>query len=202
MRGATASPVGCEMNAPIRPRKVAFLLEEIAATSTDHETAARRVAGMAVFANPCVGENAQPLSALSEMAVEIGDSLMARALPLLGEPAVAYGKGAIVGAMGEAEHAAALLHPTLGRSIRGAIGGGAALIPSNGKVAALGAMIDVPVGHRDEAWSFGHIDTLTTGLADAPLSNEIVLIIVVAASTRANARIVSSGPPSLAPAKP
>jgi len=179
-------------------RKTAFLVDETASTLPDGPVKARRIAGMAVFSNPCVAEGAQPLSALSEAAVEIGDRLMARMVALLEAPVVAYGKGAIVGTLGNAEHAAALLHPTLGRSIRGAIGGGAALIPSNAKVAAVGATIDVPVGHRDEAWSFGHIDTLTIGLADAPLPHEIVLIIVVASAMRANARIVSSGPPASA----
>jgi hypothetical protein len=185
----------------MRLRKTAFLVDETASTSTDDPGGARRVAGMAVFTNPCVGDQPAPLSAMSEMAVEVGDALMTRMLSLLDAPAVAYGKAALVGALGDTEHAAALLHPTLGRSIRGAIGGGAALIPSNGKVGALGATIDVPIGHRDEAWSFGHIDTLTIGLADAPLPNEILLVIVIAASTRANARIVSSGPPAGAPAK-
>jgi len=176
-------------------RKTAFLVEDTRSTSQDAAGGiARRVTAMAVLSNPCIGESAQPLAALSQAALEIGETLMPRVLELLGAPAVAYGKGAIVGTRGEAEHAAALLHPTLGRAMRGAIGGGAALIPSTAKVAAPGATIDVPVGHKDEAWSFGHIDTVTTGLAQAPLADEILLVIVLAASSRADARITSSGP--------
>ncbi len=175
-------------------RKMAFLLEETAAAGD--ESKSRRITGMAVLTNPCVGDDPRPLSALSEIAVEIGDALTRRMLELLAGPAVSYGKAAIIGTLGEAEHGAALLHPTLGRSIRGAIGGGAALIPSNAKVAAIGSMVDVPIGHRDEAWSFAHIDTVTTGLADAPLPSEVLLIIVLAGSARANARVTGGTPPA------
>jgi hypothetical protein len=62
-------------------------------------------------------------------------------------------KEAIVGAAGEMEHGGAWVHPMLGKPMRAAIGGGKAVIGSNVKAAA-GAVLDVPLGHKDDSWSF------------------------------------------------
>jgi hypothetical protein len=48
----------------------------------------------------------------------------------------------------------------LGKPMRAAIGGGKAVIGSNVKVAAAGATLDVPLGHKDDSWSFPHFDTI------------------------------------------
>jgi hypothetical protein len=68
----------------------------------------------------------------------------------------------------------------LGKPMRGAICGGKAVIPSNVKVAAVGASIDVPLGHKDEAWSFDHFDTMTVMVADAPSPDEIAIVLAFA----------------------
>jgi hypothetical protein len=59
------------------------------------------------------------------------------------------------------EHGGACVHPMLGKPMRYAIGGGKAVISSNVKVAAVGASLDVPLGHKDDSWSFPHFDTIT-----------------------------------------
>ena len=74
-----------------------------------------------------------------------------------------------------------------------AVGGDKALIPSNAKVAAVGAQIDLPLGHKDEAWSFAHFDTMTVGIADAPRPEEIVLVLGVSDGPRVHPR-VGDGP--------
>ena len=91
------------------------------------------------------------------------------------------------------EHGGALIHPKLGKPMRAAVGGGEALIPSNCKIAAVGVPIDIPLGHKDKAWSFDHFDTMTIMVADAPRPNEIVLCIAVADGGRPLPR-VGSGP--------
>ncbi|MEL6209413.1 MAG: amino acid synthesis family protein, partial [Pseudomonadota bacterium] len=100
--------------------------------------------------------------------------LAGEAVALLGGAPVSYGKAAIVGLAGAMEHGGAMIHPRLGKPMRAAVGGGAALIPSNAKVAAAGTPIDLPLGHKDEAWSFDHFDTMTVMVADAPRPDEIV----------------------------
>ena len=54
------------------------------------------------------------------------------------------------------------------------------MISSNVKVAAAGAILDVPLGHKDNSWSFAHFDTITVSVADAPRPNEILVILAIA----------------------
>ena len=139
-----------------------------------------RVAGLGVIANPFSGLVVDDLSRLFDIGLTLGEALMAEMVPLLARPAVSYGKAAIVGAGGDLEHGHALLHPKLGKAMREPIGGGQSLIPSAAKVGAVGASIDIPLGHKDDAWSFDHFDAMTVSLADAPRPDEIVLAIAIA----------------------
>jgi hypothetical protein len=54
------------------------------------------------------------------------------------------------------------------------------VISSNVKVAAAGATLDVPLGHKDDSWSFPHFDTITVSVADAPRPNEILVVMAIA----------------------
>src|SRR5215813_14670795 len=95
-------------------------------------------------------------------------------------PTISYGKGALVGVDGEMEHGGACVHPMLSKPMRAAIGGGKAVISSNVTVAAAGASLDVPLGHKDDSWSFPHFDTITVAVADAPRPNEILVVMAIA----------------------
>jgi hypothetical protein len=148
-----------------------------------------RVAALAVLRNPFAGIDQDDLTDLFEYGATLGAQLAADAMDALGAPPVSYGKAAIVGFHGAAEHGAALLHPRLGKPVRAAIGGGQALMPSTVKVGAIGAVIDLPLGHKDEPWSFDHIDTLTIAVADAPLPNEIVVCLGLSDGARIRARV-------------
>jgi amino acid synthesis protein len=57
--------------------------------------------------------------------------------------------------------------------------GGDILISSNVKVAAAGASLDVPIGHKNDSWSFSHFDTITVSVADAPRSDEILVVMPI-----------------------
>ena len=118
-----------------------------------------------------------------------GLGLMPQAVALLPQPAMAYGKAAIVGVEGDLEHAAAILHPKLGKPMRAAVGGGEAIIPSATKVAAAGTLIDVPLGNKDNVWSFDELDTMTVCVADAPRPREILVAMVVSDGGRPNPRV-------------
>ena len=108
--------------------------------------------------NPFAGRFVDDLQSLFEAGAMLGERLMPELVKLLDGPAVSYGKGALVGVNGEMEHGGACVHPMLGKPMRAAIGGGKAVISSNVKVAAAGASLDVPLGHKDDSWSF---DTIT-----------------------------------------
>jgi hypothetical protein len=96
--------------------------------------------------------------------------------------------GEIVGVAGDMEHGGACVHPMLGKPMRAAVGGGKAVIGSNVKVASAGATLDVPLGHKDESWSFPHFDTITVSIADAPRPDEIVVVIAIADGGRLHNR--------------
>jgi hypothetical protein len=171
-------------------RKIALLREE--AFSELGQAGARpvvRAVALVAIANPCAGRFVADLSAL----VEAGGMIAARVAPdlvrMLPGPAVSYGKGAIIGTAGEIEHAHALLHPKMGAPLRAAIGGGAALIPSAAKIGPPGSALDLPLGHKDDAWSRGHFDAITVSLGDAPRPEEILVAIALADGGRLLHRI-------------
>jgi len=155
-----------------------------------------RVVAMAVVRNPFAASNQQDLSPLFEIGARLGHSLATELVKMLGAQPVCYGKAALVGALGAMEHGAAVLHPSLGKPVRDAVGGGKSLMPSNHKVGALGGYIDLPLGHKDESWSFDHIDTMTVWVPDAPRADEIVLCIGLSDGTRANPRVGKGPNPS------
>jgi len=171
-------------------RKTVFIKETIEAD--DLGSACEpivRVVAAAVIANPFAGKVVEDLSPLFELSGALGARLMGEAVAMLSGPPVSYGKAAIVGVAGDLEHGGAVLHPKLGKPMRAAVGGGAALIPSNAKVAAAGEPIDLPLGHKDEAWSFDHFDTMTIMVAGAPRPAEIVLCMGVADGGRPHPRV-------------
>ena len=115
----------------------------------------RKAAAIAVIENPSAGAFVDDLEALMSIGEELGDLLGRRAVDALGvapEDIQSYGKAAVVGEEGELEHAAAILHPRLGKPLRAAVEKGAALVPSAKKMGAAGTPIDVPLGHKDAAY--------------------------------------------------
>jgi hypothetical protein len=159
-----------------------------------------RAAACAVIANPLAGRALDDLGELVPIGAELGELLVKEALKALAHPAISYGKAAIVGVSGDIEHAAAILHPRMGKPIRDAIGGGQAIIPSNLKIGAVGCSIDVPLGHKDDVWAFDQIDTLGVTVANAPRPDEIVVIVALADGGRPRPRVSKSG--SVAPHPP
>src|SRR6185295_19527694 len=84
----------------------------------------KKVAAVAVIENPFAGRYVEDLAELVKTGEELGDLLGRRAVAALGAPVHSYGKAAVVGVDGEYEHAAAILHPTLGTPFRALVHGG------------------------------------------------------------------------------
>jgi len=174
----------------MQARKILITKESIYSDAGRESTRAiTHVIGLAVIANPCAGRFVEDLSPLFDIGAAIAERLAPEMVALLPNPPIAYGKAAIVGVNGELEHAAAILHPRMGKPLRAAVGGGEAIIPSTSKVAAGGSTIDVPLGHKDNIWSFDEIDTVTVCVADAPRPDEIVVVIVVSDGGRPHPRV-------------
>lgn len=174
----------------MKARKIVILQESLyAEAGRAGGRAITRVAAIAVIANPCAGRYVENLAELFDMGADVAERLMPKIMTLLPNEPVAYGKAAIVGVNGEIEHAAAILHPKMGKPVRAAVGGGEAIIPSTSKVAGPGSAVDIPLGHKDNVWSFDEIDTMTVGVADAPRPDEIVVAIAVSDGGRVHPRV-------------
>lgn len=152
----------------------------------------RRAAAVAVIENPYAGEYSEDLEALMVMGEELGALLGEKCVSALGiEPceAQSYGKAAMVGENGELEHAAAILHPRLGKPLRAAVEKGAALVASSKKMGSLGQVLDVPLGHKEAAYVRSHFDGMEVRINDAPKANEIMVAVAVTDSGRPLPRV-------------
>jgi hypothetical protein len=141
----------------------------------------RRVATAAVIKNPALGElSNQNLDQFSGLGYDLGAVLGKEAATYLGggEHVQSYGKACIVGADGELEQAAILIHKEFGKSVREAIGGGKAGIPSTKKVAGAGVSIDVPLSFRDNSGLATHFDCMEVMVPGSPKADEIVVVLV------------------------
>src|SRR6201994_4245757 len=142
----------------------------------------RRAAAIAVIENPFAGRYVEDLAPLIAIGEELGEMLAKRAVAALGiegPSAHSYGKGAAIGADGELEHAAAILHPKMGAPVRKILGKGAALIPSSKKRGGVGTTLDIPLGHKDAAFVRSHFDGMEVQINDAPRAGEIMVALAV-----------------------
>lgn len=152
----------------------------------------RKAVAVAVIANPFAGSYTEDLTPLMDIGAELGGVLGDKCVAALGispEAAESYGKAAMVGELGELEHAAAILHPKLGAPLRKAVEKGAALVPSSKKMGSPGQVLDVPLGHKDAAYVRSHFDGIEVRLNDAPRAGEIMVAVAVTDSGRPLPRV-------------
>jgi len=176
-------------------RKIVVTVEETCRElNREISPPSRKVVACAVIKNPCAGSVVLDLEPLLVIGAELGKLLGERAVATLGvkpEEITSYGKSAIVGQNGELEHAAALLHPTLGKPLREAVHGGKSIIPSSKKRGGPGTEIDVPLHNKNDEWNFDYFDAAQARISDAPGADEIVVAIAVTDGARVLARIKS-----------
>ena len=152
----------------------------------------RKAVAVAVIANPFAGEYVEDLTPLMDIGAKLGALLGKKCVDALGitpGKAESYGKAAMVGENGELEHAAALLHPSLGAPLRKQVEKGAALVPSAKKMGGPGQVLDVPLGHKDAAYVRSHFDAVEVRLNDSPRANEILVAVAVTDSGRPLPRV-------------
>ena len=154
------------------------------------EAPLRKVAIVAVVANPYAGRYVADLQPLIDASAELGRQMAERAaqamLPYL---AMGCGKGGIAGTAGEQEHVNALLTTTFAIPLREVLGGGKAWISSMTKRGAPGTSIDIPFNHKDALYVRSFYDGISLTLHDAPAADEIALIVGLANRGRIGARV-------------
>jgi hypothetical protein len=174
----------------MRIRKLLTVVEEVLEDGGKRvDKPVKKVAAVAVIENPFAGRFVEDLQELIKTGEELGDLLGRRAVAALGAPVHSYGKAAVVGVDGEYEHAAAILHPTLGTPFRAAVGGGKAIIPSAKKLGGPGTAIDIPLHYKDAAFVRTHFDAMEVRLVDAPRPDEILVALAVTDGGRPHPRV-------------
>jgi hypothetical protein len=153
----------------------------------------RRVAAVAVVANPWLGRGVQDdlSEEVAALAPFLAHLLADRLLAALGGAGrvQAFGKAAIVGLDGEIEHAGALIHtPYFGDVMRHRTEGESIIVFSDHRAAA-GTPLTVPLWHKDRAATRSHYQTVTVRVPDGPRPGEIAVIAAASDGPRPNARI-------------
>jgi hypothetical protein len=179
----------------LRIRKFDTFIEHFPADADASDpTPLRKVAAAAVLENPYAGRHVEDLTPLIEASAALGRQLSELALNALAPYAAqSYGKAAVVGVGGEQEHANAMITTTFAAPMRDAVGGGKAWVSSFTKRSAAGCSIDVPMASKDALYVRSHYDGISVTLHDAPLENEIVVIVCLANRGRLNARVGGLG---------
>jgi hypothetical protein len=178
---------------PYHVRKWFTHVEDVLATETGQAAdgpAVRRVVVAAAVRNPYAGRFGEDLSDIVAKSDELGREVGRRAVEAAGgEPIQSYGKACVVGTLGEYEHGNAFLTQVFADPVREAVGGGKSWVPSTGKVGAAGAVIDIPLAHKDALYVRSNYDTISIGFGDAPRPDEVVIAFAFASRGRLHARL-------------
>ncbi len=151
----------------------------------------RRAAVVAVIENPFAGRYVEEIASYMEALRPLGLEMAKRLIDALGgDPAAVegYGKGAIVGAGGELEHAA-LWHNPGGYAMRELLGDAKAIVPSTKKVGGPGTHLDIPITHINASYVRSHFDAIEVGINDAPRANEMAVVLAMTTGSRIHARV-------------
>lgn len=159
------------------------------------EAPLRKIAVVAVIANPCAGRYVEDLRPMIDLSAELGARMAERAVQaMLPFKGVGMGKGGVAGLAGEQEHVNALLTNIFAEPVRKAMGGGKAWISSMTKRGGPGTTIDIPMNHKDALYVRSFYDGMTLTLHDAPAADEIAMILCLANRGRIGARVGGLGP--------
>lgn len=122
---------------------------------------------------------------------ELGQAIVKQMLAEIESPESieAYGKSAIVGADGEIEHAAAVIHNLrFGNHYRDAMKAESFIAFTNIR-GGMNCSIQVPMKHLHEASARSHFITMEFAISDAPRADEIIVVLGASTGGRSHPRI-------------
>jgi hypothetical protein len=171
-------------------RTFSFLEEKNMEAGRPANEPLRRAAVVTVIKNPYASRFVQDLQPMIDASAKLGTQMATMLMKVFGQYEIqSYGKGGIVGLLGEQEHANAMLTTTFADPFRRAIGRADAWISSFTKVAPPGTAIDIPMNHKDDVYVRSHYDGMTVTVPGSPEPDEVALIFCVANRGRLNARV-------------
>lgn len=170
-------------------RKIVTYVEDIRSEAEIvSDNPLKKVVVAAVIKNPFAGQYVEDLSELVNDSENLAEILASEGKKLLDGHVESYGKAAIVGTKGEQEHGNAYLTTVFGNALRKEVGGGKAWISSVTKKGCTGCSIDIPLAYKDALYVRSHYDSVNFTISDAPLEDEIVVIVAMSNRGRLNAR--------------
>jgi hypothetical protein len=145
---------------------------------------------LAVIHNPFAGKYVENIQHFMDDLKPLGMDMAAKLIAALAadpKDIDGYGKGIIVGAAGELEHAA-LWHGPGGYSMREHLPDSLAIVPSTKKVGGPGTRLDVPVTHKAASYVRSHFDSVEVGIDDSPRADEMLVALVMTVGPRIHSR--------------
>ncbi len=178
----------------LKIRKLVSYVEEVRIEGgKDAERPVTTVLVAAVVKNPWAGrdfvEDLQP--EIRAYASDLGALIVEKLTTSIGgaDKIEAYGKAAVVGGAGEIEHASAMIHTLrFGNHFREAVNAKSYLSFTN-KRGGQNTSIQVPMMHKDDEGQRSHYITAEFAISDAPLDDEIVIVLGAADGGRVHPRI-------------
>lgn len=175
-------------------RRIAASCEELTAElGAPVRTPVRRGAVAVAVRNPWAGrgvvDDLQP--EVKELAPLLAREIAERLTAMLGgaDAVASFGKAALVGLDGEAEHGDALIHtPYFGNVLRELLDG-TSIIAFSEERAPAGSVVTVPVWHKSEAATRSHYSATQIRVPDGPRPDELVIAAAASTGPRPNARI-------------
>lgn len=143
----------------------------------------------AVVRNPYAGKYEPDLIDFMKALRAVGFDLATQLVQALGKDRVeAYGKAAIVGLNGEAEHGA-VWHEAGGWAMREVLGNPKAMVPASQVTAAAGFRLIMPLHYIHASYVRSHFNSIEVGAVDAPRPDELLFALGMATGGRLHSRL-------------
>lgn len=143
----------------------------------------------AIVENPFAGRYEPNLMDFMKELRMVGHELATELVDTLGiENVEAYGKAAIVGINGEAEHGA-VWHEAGGWAMREVLGNPKAMVPASQVTATAGFRLIMPLHYIHASFVRSHFNSIEVGSVDAPKPNEILFALGMATGGRLHSRL-------------
>ena len=143
----------------------------------------------AVVKNPFAGKYEPDLIPFMKDLRKVGFELASELADFLGKENVeVYGKAAIVGVNGEAEHGA-VWHEAGGWAMREVLGQPKAMVPASQVTAAAGFRLIMPLHYIHASYVRSHFNSIEVGTVDAPRPDEILFALGMGTGPRLHSRL-------------
>ncbi|NYT36779.1 amino acid synthesis family protein [Allopusillimonas soli] len=153
------------------------------------ETPLLSAVAYAVVKNPYASRYEPDLIPFMKALRKVGLDLATQLADLLGKDKIeAYGKAAIVGLDGEAEHGA-VWHEAGGWAMREVLGNPKAMVPASQVTAAAGFRLIMPLHYIHASYVRSHFNSIEVGAVDAPRAGELLFALGMATGGRLHSRL-------------